>query len=129
MDFNRRNFLKGISLTAFAGAAFGVRAAVEHLEVNGVRAARNVAIGGIASKSPFVMQMLADVMGRTIEVSSSVDASALGSAINAAVAAGLYGNVAEAQKRMCAPSCATYTPRPNRNHDARYALYKRLSGI
>ena len=36
---------------------------------------------------------------------------------------------AEAQKRMCAPSCATYTPRPNRNHDARYALYKQLSGI
>ena len=106
--------------------AFGVRAAVEHLEANGVRADRNVAIGGIANKSPFVMQMLADVMGRTIEVSSSVDACALGSAINASVAAGLYGNVAEAQERMCAPSCATYTPRPNRDHNARYDLYKRL---
>ena len=52
-----------------------------------------------------------------------------GKGINAAVAAGLYGNVAEAQKRMCAPSCATYTPRSNRDHNARYALYKRLSGI
>jgi len=107
--------------------AFGVRAAVEHLEANGVRADRNVAIGGIASKSPFVMQMLADVMGRTIAVSSSLDACALGSAINASVAAGLYGNVAEAQKRMCAPSCATYRPRPAHNHEARYSLYKRLS--
>ena len=109
--------------------AFGVRAAVEHLEANGVRADRNVAIGGIAGKSPFVMQMLADVLGRTIEVSSSGDACALGSAINASVAAGLYGNVAEAQARMCAPSCATYRPRPGHDHEMRYAMYRRISGI
>ena len=109
--------------------AFGFRAAVEHLEANGVRVARNVAIGGIANKSPFVMQMLVDVLGRKIEVSSSMDACALGSAINASVAAGLYGNVAEAQARMCAPSCATYSPRPEHDHEARYGIYRRLSGI
>ena len=109
--------------------AFGFRAAVEHLEANGVHSNRNVAIGGIASKSPFVMQMLADVLGRTIEVSSSMDACALGSAITASVAAGLYGNVAEAQERMCAPSCATYSSRPERDHNPRYGIYRRLSGI
>ena len=109
--------------------AFGFRAAVEHLEANGVRSNRNVAIGGIANKSPFVMQMLADVLGRKIEVSSSMDACALGSVINASVAAGLYGTIAEAQERMCAPSCATYSPRPERDHEARYSIYRRLSGI
>ena len=45
-------------------------------------------------------------------------------ATKAAVAAGLYGKVAEAQERMCAPSCATYSPRPEHGHDARYEIYK-----
>ena len=109
--------------------AFGIRAAMEHLEANGVRTDRNVAIGGIAGKSPFVMQMLADVLGRTIEVSSSADACALGAAINASVAAGLHVDVATAQARMCAPSCAAYSPRPERNHEARYGIYRRISRL
>ena len=107
--------------------AFGVKAVVEHLEQNGIRAERHVAIGGIPRKSPFVMQMLADVTGKTFEVCSTGDACALGAAMHAAVAAGLYGNVAEAQERMCAPSCATYSPQPALNHDARYAIYKAMA--
>lgn len=104
-------------------AAFGVRAVLEHLAANGVRAARHVAVGGIARKSPFVMQMLADATGRTFEVSSAENACALGAAIHAAVAAGLHPDVAAAQRCMCAPPCAVYAPRPGRDHDARYARY------
>ena len=88
-----------------------------------------MAIGGIPRKSPFVMQMLADVTGKTFEVSSTGDACALGAAIHAAVAAGLYGSVAEAQEKMCAPSCATYRPREGHSHDARYEAYKSIGGL
>ena len=119
--------LYGAELRKKVPTAFGVKAVVEHLERNGIRAERHVAIGGIPRKSPFVMQMLADVTGKTFEVCSTGDACALGAAMHAAVAAGLYGNVAEAQERMCAPSCATYSPQPALNHDARYAIYKAMA--
>ena len=125
--------IKGLSLGTDAArlhyavveaTAFGIRAIIEHLERNGIRAERHVAIGGIPRKSPFVMQMLSDVTGKTFEVCATGDACALGAAMHAAVAAGLYGSVAEAQAKMCAPSCATYRPRPGRGHDARYEIYR-----
>ena len=109
--------------------AFGIRAIIEHLERNGIRAERHVAIGGIPRKSPFVMQMLSDVTGKTFEVCATGDACALGAAMHAAVASGLYGSVAEAQAKMCAPSCATYCPRPGRGHDDRYETYKSIGGL
>ena len=109
--------------------AFGVRAIIEHLQKNGITSDRHVAIGGIPRKSPFVMQMLADVTGKTFEVSSTGDACALGAAMHAAMAAGLYGSVAEAQAKMCAPSCATYRPRPGHGHDDRYEIYKSIGGL
>lgn len=127
--------IKGLSLGTDAtrlhyavveATAFGIRAIVEHLERNGIRADRHMAIGGIPRKSPFVMQMLADVTGKTFEVCSTGDACALGAAMHAAVAAGIYGSVAEAQERMCAPSCATYRPQPDHDHDTRYKIYRNM---
>ena len=50
-------------------------------------------------------------------------------AMHAAVAAGLYGSVAEAQAKMCAPSYATYCPRPGHGHDERYETYKSIGGL
>ena len=44
--------------------AFGSRAIMERFEREGVRAERVVALGGIAQKSPFVMQVTADVLER-----------------------------------------------------------------
>ena len=130
--------IKGLSLGTDAArlhyavveaTAFGIRAIIEHLERNGIRAERHVAIGGIPRKSPFVMQMLSDVTGKTFEVCATGDACALGAAMHAAVASGLYGSVAEAQAKMCAPSCATYCPRPGRGHDDRYETYKSIGGL
>ena len=127
--------IKGLSLGTDAvrlhyavveATAFGIRGIIEHLERNGILAERHVAIGGIPRKSPFVMQMLADVTGKTFGVCSTGDACALGAAMHAAVAAGLYGKVAEAQERMCAPSCAIYRPRPDHGHDGRYEIYKAM---
>ena len=51
---------------------------------------RVVAIGGIARKSPLVMQIYADVTGRPMKVSRSSQTCALGSAIAAAVVQGVH---------------------------------------
>lgn len=112
-------------------AAFATRANIDNLADSGVRIDKLIAIGGIAHKSPFVMQLLADVTGRSIEVSGCKQACALGASICAATAAGLYPSVTDAQKALCADSVRTYTPRGEKRGllDKRYAKYMILSDI
>ena len=71
---------------------------------------RLVGIGGISQKSPFVMQLLADVTGMAIEVSGSAHSCALGAVVHAAAAAGLYPSVGAAQRALCPSVARVYTP-------------------
>ena len=82
-----------------------------------------------AGKSSFVMQMLCDVLGAPIEVSECSDACAMGAAVHAAVAAGLYPTVLEAEDALCPGACATYTPDEERHafYLRRYQRYKELA--
>ena len=78
--------------------------------------------GGIANKNALLMQIYADVLGRTIGVCQSTQAGALGSAIYGAVAAGIYPDLASAAQAMGAPVTKTYTPNPE-NQKAYEKLY------
>ena len=49
--------------------AFGSRAIVERFRAQGIRIDSAIAIGGVAKKSPFVMQTVADVMNMDVTVS------------------------------------------------------------
>ena len=69
-----------------------------------------IALGGVAKKSPFVMQIVCDVLNMPIKVARSEQACALGSAMAAAVVAGVYPNISEAQKKMGGGFETTYTP-------------------
>ena len=110
-------------------SAFAVRAVVDHMEAGGVEIDRCVAVGGVAQKSPFVMQMLSDVLGKRLAVSSSKDSCALGAAIHAAVAAGLYPSVEAAEEALCPPVSRTYEPKPSPVLEARYRRYLALTGL
>lgn len=112
-------------------AAFATRAVIEHLVDGGVAVEDMVAVGGIALKSPFIMQMLANVTGKPIKVSGSSLPCALGAAVNAAVASGIYASVPEAQSRMCPPCRTEYTPGGNSAPvlDARYRRYISLGSF
>lgn len=90
--------------------AFGARAIIERFRAEGVRVDSVVAIGGISKKSDLVMQICADVWGCPIDVLESDQSCALGAAIFAATAAGVYPNVAAAQEVMASSVCKTYTP-------------------
>jgi L-ribulokinase len=90
--------------------AFGSRAIMERFQREGVGTERVVALGGIAQKSPYVMQVTADVMKVPILVVASEQACALGAAMFAAVAAGLYSRITEAQERMGSGYSRTFTP-------------------
>ena len=108
--------------------AFGSRAIVERFVSEGVNIQSVLAIGGISQKSPFVMQTLADVMGMPISVVDCGQACALGASMFAAVVAGIYPTVKEAQQGMKAPLGRTYYPDASRREiiDKAYARYKLL---
>lgn len=89
---------------------FGSKKIVDRFEEEGVVIKKVVGIGGVARKSPFIMQTLANVLNRPIIVATSDYAPALGAAIYAAVAAGLYPNVLEASKRLASDFEAEYYP-------------------
>jgi L-ribulokinase len=79
---------------------FGSKKIVDRFVEEGVEIKSVVGIGGVAKKSPFIMQTLADVLNMPIKVASSEQAPALGAAMYAATAAGLYNSVTEASKAM-----------------------------
>jgi len=108
--------------------AFGSRAIMERFQREGVGTERVVALGGIPQKSPYVMQVTADVMKVPILVVASEQACALGAAMFAAVAAGLYPAVTEAQDRLGSGYSRTFSPDPERCrvYDALYREYLAL---
>lgn len=113
------------------GTAFGSRAITERLIEEGVRVERIYAVGGIAKKSRFVMQTLCDVLNMPIRVVCSEQACALGAAMYAAVAAGLYTSIVEAQAAMLSGFSNEYLPDPTRSavYDKLYEKYKKLTAI
>jgi L-ribulokinase len=87
-----------------------------------------IGLGGVAKKSPFIMQMMADVMDRPIRIHASEQTCALGAAMFAATAAGLYPKVEAAMSAIGQGFDATYNPNPARTalYADRYQQYKTL---
>jgi L-ribulokinase len=92
--------------------AFGSRAIMERFINEGVNIERVIGIGGIALKSPFVMQILSDVLNTPIKVCRTDQACALGAAMFAATAAGVYDKVEDAQQAMSSGFAGEYVPNP-----------------
>ena len=95
--------------------AFGSKAIVERFLENGIEIKELIGIGGISLKSPFVMQTLANVLGMPIKVAKAEQACALGAAMFAAVVAGVYKKVEDAQKAMGQGFALVYQPDENAN--------------
>ena len=105
---------------------YGSKQIVERFEQEGIPIKQVIGIGGVAKKSQFVMQTLADVLNRPIKIAVSEQAPALGAAMYAAVAAGIHADVLAAQKAMGSGFAETYTPNPARvaDYQARYERYQ-----
>lgn len=110
--------------------ALAMKTIVDHLRERGIDFDSFIGVGGISQKSPFVMQMLADAIGKDIHVSECKQSCALGSAICASVVAGIYPTIEDAQRALCRPIIRTYSP--DAEHRAllekRHALY-RAAGV
>ena len=109
--------------------AFGSRRIVEHMKSQGLRIDSVNAIGGISKKAPFVMQTLADVLGMPIRIVRSEQTWALGAAMFAAVAAGVYPTVEEAMRYMGSDIEIEYRPDTERKkiYEILYRRYLQLA--
>lgn len=107
---------------------FGSKAIIERFRQDGLEIEEVVATGGIPKKSPLVMQILADVLDMPIKVATSAQSGALGASIFAAVAAGYYKNVYDAQERMGSSFSKTYYPNKEnaKTYKKLYSYYKEL---
>jgi L-ribulokinase len=105
---------------------YGSRRIVERFEQEGIAIKQVIGLGGVAKKSAFMMQTLADVLNRPIKVAESDQAPALGAAMYAAVAAGLHPDVTTAQRAMGNGFAETYQPNPERvaDYERRYQQYQ-----
>jgi L-ribulokinase len=107
---------------------FGARAIVERFNNEGVPVKGLIGLGGVARKSPFIMQMMADVMNMPIRIHRSEQTCALGAAMFGAVAAGIYPTVEHAMEAMGQGFDIEYTPDLQKAaiYNKRYERYKKF---
>jgi len=107
---------------------FGARRIVDRFVEEGIPVEGVIGLGGVAKKSPYVMQTLADVLNRPIQVARSEQTCALGAAMFAAVVAGAHASVPAAAAAMGSGFDARYEPRAEEVADfnARYTRYLTL---
>jgi L-ribulokinase len=108
--------------------AFGTREIIEAFEAQGIEVKELIAAGGLPEKNALLRQIYADVTGRTFRLSGSAQAPALGSAMHAAVAAGVYTDIHAAAAAMGKLKDEVVTPIPANKavYDQLYAEYKTL---
>ena len=108
--------------------AFGSKKIVDRFTDQGVEIKGVIALGGVAKKSPFIMQTVSDVLGMKIKVARSEQACALGAAMFASVAAGIHKSVERAQDAMGSGFELEYVP--DKANSAKYAkLYAKYSSL
>ncbi len=137
---NLKGVLAGINLGSDAprlfravveATCFGAKAIVERFLNEGVPVKGLIGLGGVAKKSPFTMQMMADVMNMPIKIHKSEQTCAIGAAMFAATAAGVYSKVEDAMQAMGSGFDAEYNPDPHRAaiYAKRYEKYKTLGAF
>jgi L-ribulokinase len=114
-----KGVIAGLSLGSDAGSvfrslvestAFGAKKIVDRFISEGIDIKGIIALGGVAKKSPLVMQIMSDVLNMPIKVVVSEQACALGTAMAAAVVGGAYKTIEEAQKAMGSGFEKVYSP-------------------
>jgi L-ribulokinase len=107
---------------------FGAKKIVDRFNEQGIPVKGLIGLGGVAKKSPFIMQMMADVMNMPIKIHNSEQTCALGAAMFAATVAGVYEKVEDAMEAMGQGFDITYYPNPTKTaiYTTRYLKYLKM---
>ena len=107
---------------------FGAKAIVERFVEQGIPVKGLIGLGGVAKKSPYIMQVMADVMNMPIRIHKSEQTCALGAAMFAATVAGIYTSVEDAMVAMGQGFDTEYIPNEAvvNYYAKRFEAYKKL---
>lgn len=121
----------GIFKALVEATAFGSRMINERFISEGVRIDGVIALGGVAKKNQFVMQIVADVLNIPIKVANSDQACALGAAMAASVIAGIHKDIPAAQKAMGGGFDKEYKPNSVRaeKYNKLFLKYKKFGAF
>jgi L-ribulokinase len=110
---------------------FGAKSIADRFVDQGIPVKGLIGLGGVAKKSAYIMQTMADVMNMPIRIHKSEQTCALGAAMFAATAAGLYPKVEDAMEAMGQGFEKTYEPRAEMVaiYAKRYEQYKQLGAF
>ena len=105
---------------------FGAKKITNRFKHEGIPIKGLIGVGGIAQKSSFVMQMMADVLNMPIKVHSSEQTCALGAAMFAATVGGIYPDVKTAMEAMGPGFSKEYKPDADKSalYNSRYKQYE-----
>ena len=108
--------------------AFGNRRIIENFQEHGLALKEIVACGGIAEKSPLMMQLLADTSGLRVSVPASTQVPARGAGLFGALAGGAFADIGEAIAATRPPMACSYEPDAAAKaiYDQVYAVYRSL---
>ncbi len=107
---------------------FGAKMIVDRFTSEGIPIKGLIGLGGVAKKSPLIMQMMADIVNMPMRIHASEQTCALGAAMFAATAAGIYPKCEDAMAAIGQGFEATYTPNPANTtiYTQRFEQYKKL---
>lgn len=110
---------------------FGARAIADRFKDEGVPVKGLIGLGGVARKSPYIMQVMANVMNKPIRIHKSEQTCALGAAMFAATVAGIYPRVEDAMNAMGQGFDMEYKPEPShvQVYEKRYQKYRELGSL
>jgi L-ribulokinase len=110
---------------------FGAKAIVERFNQQGIPVHGLIGLGGVAKKSPFIMQMMADILEMPIRIHRSDQTCALGAAMFAAKIGGQYNSVEDAMGAMGPGFDKEYYPNKTYSPEylKRFNQYKRLGSF
>jgi L-ribulokinase len=110
---------------------FGAKKIVDRFNSEGVPVKGLIGIGGVAKKSPYIMQMMADVLNMPIRIHQFEHTCALGAAMFAATVAGIYPNVQEAMAAMGGGFDKEYFPNKQLEavYNIRFKQYNQLGAF
>ena len=138
-DKGLRGLIAGLDLSTSAidiyralmdSLCFGARAIVDRFRDGGIPVKRVVLTSGLAKSNPFLLQIMADVLGQTVHAPEIDNPTCVGAAIHGAVAAGIVTGFRDGAERYGARRFDAYQPDPVRESAYRklYQEYCRLSG-
>jgi L-ribulokinase len=116
-----RIFKSLVEATCFGSKAIVDRFVSEGIPIHGI-----LAQGGVAKKSDYVMQTMANILNMGIAVNKSEQTCALGAAMFAATVAGIYNKVEDAMIHMGQGFEKVYEPEKSKvaYYEKRYEMYK-----